>query len=40
MLRTDENQITIISEKGKIEYEKKPKTEVAADIIDELAKLF
>ena len=38
--RTDENQITIISEKGKIEYEKKPKTEVAADIIDELAKLF
>lgn len=37
--RTDENQITIISEKGKKEYEKKPKTEVASDIIDELAKL-
>ena len=37
--RTDENQITIISEKGKKEYEKKPKTEVARDIIDELAKL-
>ena len=35
--RTDENQITIISEKGKKEYEKKPKTEVARDIIDELA---
>ena len=38
--RTDENQITIISEKGKKEYEKKPKTEVARDIIDELASLF
>ena len=37
--RTDENQITIISEKGKKEYEKKPKTEVARDIIDELAHL-
>ena len=37
--RTDENQITIISEKGKKEYEKKPKTEVARDIIDELAAL-
>ena len=37
--RTDENQITIISEKGKKEYEKKPKTEVARDIIDELASL-
>ena len=38
--RTDDNQITIISEKGKKEYEKKPKTEVARDIIDELARLF
>ena len=38
--RTDDNQITIISEKGKKEYEKKPKTEVARDIIDELALLF
>lgn len=37
--RTDDNQITIISEKGKKEYEKKPKTEVARDIIDELALL-
>ena len=35
--RTDDNQITIISEEGKKEYEKKPKTEVARDIIDELA---
>ena len=37
--RTDDNQITIISEKGKREYEKKPKSEVAQDIIDELAKI-
>jgi len=37
--RTDDNQVTIISEKGKKEYEKKPKTEVAQDIIDELARL-
>ena len=36
---TDDNQITIISEKGKKEYEKKPKAEVARDIIDELAGL-
>ena len=38
-IRTDDNQITIISEKGKKEYEKKPKSEVAQDIIDELAKI-
>ena len=38
--RTDENQITIISENGKKEYDKKPKTEVARDIIDELVHLF
>ena len=37
--RTDDNQITIISEKGKKEYEKKPKSEVAQGIIDELAKI-
>ena len=37
--RTDDNQITIISEKGKKEYEKKPKSEVAQDIIDELSKI-
>ena len=37
--RTDDNQITIISEEGKKEYEKKPKTEVAHDIIDELTHL-
>ena len=37
--RTDDNQITIISEEGKKEYEKEPKTEVARDIINELAHL-
>ena len=37
---TDENKITIISENGKKKYEKKPKTEVARDIIDELARLW
>lgn len=37
---TDENKITIISENGKKDYEKKPKTEVARDIIDELARLW
>jgi phosphopantothenoylcysteine decarboxylase/phosphopantothenate--cysteine ligase len=35
--RSDENQITIISKDGKKEYDKKPKSEVATDIIDELA---
>ena len=34
--RSDENQITIISKDGKKEYDKKPKSEVATDIIDEL----
>jgi phosphopantothenoylcysteine decarboxylase/phosphopantothenate--cysteine ligase len=34
--RSDENQITIISADDKKEYGKKPKTEVAKDIIDEL----
>ena len=34
--RSDENQITIISTDDKKEYGKKPKTEVAKDIIDEL----
>ena len=36
---TNDNKITIISESGKKEYEKKPKMEVARDIIDELATL-
>ena len=34
--RSDENQITILSRNGKKEYPKKPKTEVASDIIDNL----
>ena len=35
--RSDENQISIISSNGKKDYEKKPKSLVARDIIDELA---
>ena len=35
--RSDENQITILTRDGKKEYEKKPKSEVARDIIDELS---
>jgi len=38
--RSDENQITIISAGGKEEYPKKPKTEVAGDIVSRLEKLF
>ncbi len=34
--QSDDNQITIINRKGKKNYAKKPKTEVARDIIDEL----
>lgn len=37
---TDDNQISIISRKGKKDYAKKPKMEVARDIVDELARLF
>lgn len=35
--RTEENQVTIISRKGKKQFDKKPKSEVAQDIIDELS---
>ena len=35
--RSDENQIAIISDQGRKNYEKKPKQQVAADIVDELA---
>ena len=35
--RSDDNQISIISESGQKDHEKKPKTEVARDIIDELS---
>ena len=38
--RTDENQIKIISREGERTYDKKPKTEVAKDIIDALEALF
>jgi len=34
--RSDENQISIISHEGQHDYPKKPKQEVARDIIDEL----
>ncbi|MBQ7422620.1 MAG: bifunctional phosphopantothenoylcysteine decarboxylase/phosphopantothenate--cysteine ligase CoaBC [Prevotella sp.] len=37
--QSDDNQITIISAKKKIEYPKKPKKEVAKDIINELCLL-
>ena len=34
--QSDENQISIISPDGRIDYEKKPKSQVASDIIDQL----
>lgn len=37
--RSDDNQITIISPTDKKEYPKKPKAEVARDIIDELGRI-
>ena len=37
--QTDDNQITIINKEGKKSYAKKPKTEVARDIIDELVSI-
>ena len=36
--RSDDNQISIISSIGQRDYERKPKQEVAADIIDELSR--
>jgi phosphopantothenoylcysteine decarboxylase/phosphopantothenate--cysteine ligase len=38
--RSDDNQIAIISSAGRRDYPKKPKAEVAADIIDQLEHLF
>jgi phosphopantothenoylcysteine decarboxylase/phosphopantothenate--cysteine ligase len=35
--KSDENQVSIISRDAKHDYEKKPKADVARDIIDELA---
>ena len=37
--QSDDNQITIINKEGKKSYAKKPKTEVARDIIDELVSI-
>jgi phosphopantothenoylcysteine decarboxylase/phosphopantothenate--cysteine ligase len=37
--QSDENQISIISKEGQRDYEKKPKQEVARDIIDEVEKV-
>ena len=37
--QSDDNQITIINKEGKKNYAKKPKTEVARDIIDELVSI-
>ena len=37
--QADDNQITIINKEGKKTYAKKPKTEVARDIIDELVSI-
>lgn len=36
--RSDENQITIISHDGQRAYEKKPKADVASDIVDEISR--
>ena len=38
--QSDENQISIISTNGQTDYERKPKNEVASDIIDYLSTLF
>lgn len=38
--RSDDNQIAILSPTRRLDYPKKPKAEVAADIIDQLEKLF
>ena len=37
--RSDDNQISIISHAGQQDYERKPKQEVASDIVDALSKL-
>ena len=37
--RSDDNQISIISAEGQKDFQKKPKTEVARDIVDELSTL-
>jgi phosphopantothenoylcysteine decarboxylase/phosphopantothenate--cysteine ligase len=37
--RSDDNQISMISRTGQQDYERKPKNEVASDIVDQLARL-
>jgi phosphopantothenoylcysteine decarboxylase/phosphopantothenate--cysteine ligase len=37
--KSDENQISIISRNSQKDFMKKPKSEVASDIIDELTKI-
>jgi phosphopantothenoylcysteine decarboxylase/phosphopantothenate--cysteine ligase len=37
--QSDENQISIISRDGQQDYERKPKQDVASDIVDKLATL-
>jgi len=34
--RSDDNQVSIISHEGQHDYSRKPKAEVACDIVDEL----
>lgn len=36
--QSDDNQISILSTNGQVDFDKKPKTEVAKDIVDELSK--
>ncbi len=36
--QSDENQITILTRDGQQDYDKKPKTEVASDIVDQMSK--
>ena len=38
--QSDENQVSILSATGKKDFDKKSKSEVAQDIIDELSSLF
>ena len=36
--QSDDNQISILSANGQVDFDKKPKTEVAKDIVNELSK--
>ena len=37
--RSDDNQVSIISRSGQRDYDRKPKRDVARDIVDELARV-